>query len=107
MSRELSQHALENLRLKRPQRHRDGNREQRSDDRADGARHQPHERAVARVDRRRVILLHQIRRQRAAEHHPGATAHIADVDDRQRGQHADGDATEQRGLEFRWTHGVP
>ncbi len=75
--------------------------------RPDGPSHEPHDRAIARVDRRRVILLHQIRSQRSAEHDPGAAAHVADVDDGECGENADRDTTEKRGLQLGRIHWGP
>ncbi len=60
---------------------------------------QSDDRAVADLNRLRMVLLHQVRRERAAKQNPRAAA-VGEVDHRQRRQHADDQTAEQRRLRF-------
>ena len=61
------------------------------------------ERAAPDGDRSRIVLLIEIRAEHAAADHPQAAAGIAQVDDRQRRQHADEEAAENGRLANRST----
>ena len=69
----------------------------RPDHRADDAGEQAGERAIAERDRERLVLLHQPGREHAGRDEPQPAAAVPGAHDRQRRQHAEHQAGQQRG----------
>ena len=74
-------------------------------ERADQAGEQSDQRTLARRDHGRLTLLKRVRRHRAAADDPEAAADVAEIDDRQRRQHPQHEAADERRLERGWHHG--
>jgi hypothetical protein len=86
-------------------RERERNHEQAGERPADEAREQSNQRAIGRLHGVRVVLLHQIHGQRTSADDPHAAETVAEIDDRQRRQHADEQPAEKRRLELGcWRH---